>query len=122
MMRHACDYGVLVITLYSDAGPADRTGLFTRLGSLVRMHDPRPVVLVLAGPDIAEDALDVVLRVHRLCTRLGLLLSVACPSAPVRRLLEANADPDGAPPVIHARADTAVATAGALVRTAAVLA
>ncbi|PZH18099.1 hypothetical protein C1I97_04240 [Streptomyces sp. NTH33] len=51
-----------------------------------------------------------VLRAHRLCSHLGLGMSVATHSAPARRLLEANGDTNGIRRVVRARADTAIAT------------
>jgi hypothetical protein len=112
MITHSRETGVLVITVHPDSDTADEAGLFTRMSSLVRVYDPDPVVVVLT--DAADAAVEAVLRVHCLCTRLGLVLSVASHSAPVRRLLEANADTSGARLIIHARADTAITTAGAL--------
>lgn len=61
----------------------------------------------------------MVLRAHRLCDRLGLVMSVATHSAPARRLLdEANSETGGIRLIVHARADIAIATATALITAA----
>jgi hypothetical protein len=52
-----------------------------------------------------------VLRAHRLCGRLGTLMSVATHRAPARRLLEANAGIGSPRLVIHPRIDIAISAA-----------
>ncbi|MFF0854555.1 hypothetical protein ACFYVM_26420 [Streptomyces sp. NPDC003280] len=113
-VSHSLDRGVLVVTVHDDPGTGGRTALHERIGALVEGHRPVSLVVVLGDDAEADAAVGAVLRSHRLCSRLGLVMSVAAHSAPVRRLLEANADPDGTRLVIHARADTAIATATAL--------
>lgn len=81
---------------------------------LVHGHKPASVVIVLDQPPPTQTALSVVLRAHHLCSRLDLVMSVATHSAPVRRLLAAGADTKDIRLVIHARADTAIATATAV--------
>ncbi|MER6281120.1 hypothetical protein ABT272_42500 [Streptomyces sp900105245] len=114
MVSHALEQGVLVVTVHDDPGSDGRAVLLTRISDLVKGHAPTSLVLVLDGP-AADSAVGVVLRVHRLCSRLGLVMSVATHSAPVRRLLEADADAGGTRLVVLARADTAIRlTAAAL--------
>ncbi|MET7475974.1 hypothetical protein ABZT17_16625 [Streptomyces sp. NPDC005648] len=106
---------VLVITIHDEPGAGTRAAPLTRISDLVHGYRPASVVIVLDQPAPTRAALGVVLRAHRLCSRLGLVLSVAAHSAPVRRLLAALADTeDGIRLVVHARADTAIATATAL--------
>ncbi|MCK1820785.1 hypothetical protein MTQ10_14475 [Streptomyces sp. XM83C] len=71
-------------------------------------HRPAAVVVVLDRPASAGAALSVVLRVHGLCSGLGILMSVATGSAPARRALHAAADRTGVRLVVHARRHTAV--------------
>ncbi|MEV6612602.1 hypothetical protein AB0N31_01640 [Streptomyces sp. NPDC051051] len=115
MMSHALDLDVLVITVHADPGADGREGLLAQVSALVEGHMPVFVVMVLDESAATDATVGVVLRVHRLCSRLGLLMSVATHSAPARRLLdEASADNSGIRLIIHARADVAVATATAL--------
>ncbi|MER6457178.1 hypothetical protein ABT270_31905 [Streptomyces sp900105245] len=115
MVSHALEQGVLVVTVHDDPGSDGRAVLLARISDLVKGHAPTSLVLVLDGPAAADSAVGVVLRVHRLCSRLGLVMSVATHSAPVRRLLEADADAGGTRLVVLARADTAIRlTAAAL--------
>lgn len=114
MMPHTLKKRVLVITMHDDPGVDSRVALLTEISDLVHGHKPASVVIILAQPSPTQAALSVVLRAHHLCSRLDLVLSVASHSAPVRRLLAAGADPGGIRLVIHARADTAIATATAL--------
>lgn len=114
MMSHTLKKRVLVITMHDDPGVDTRVALLTRISDLVHGHRPASVVIILAQPSPTQAALSVVLHVHHLCSRLDLVLSVATHSAPVRRLLSAGADKGGIRLVIHARADTAIATATAL--------
>ncbi|MFF7969713.1 hypothetical protein [Streptomyces sp. NPDC007905] len=114
MMSHSLNQGVLVITVHDDPGIGGRAALLAHISGLVRGHKPASLVIVLDEPAAGDAAVSVVLRTHRLCGRFGLVMSVATHSAPVRRLLEAGADTGGIRLVIHARADTAIATATAL--------
>ncbi|MET7685714.1 hypothetical protein [Streptomyces sp. NPDC005423] len=110
MLTHSIERGVLVLRLQGDPGPPDVDALSEHISGLVHAHDPAPVVIVL-GADAPPSSVEAVLRAHRRCAPLGVLLSVATHSAPVRRALEAQAGADGPPLVIHARVDTAIATA-----------
>ncbi|GGX81052.1 hypothetical protein GCM10010515_55740 [Streptomyces fructofermentans] len=105
---------MLVLTLEDEggeeSGPRARDVLATRIGDLVHVHSPMPVVIILGG-DAAETVISAVLHAHRLCSRLGVLMSVATPSAAARRALVAEAAVPGARLVVHARADIAIATA-----------
>ncbi|MET8454655.1 hypothetical protein [Streptomyces sp. NPDC005209] len=114
MIRHSVEHGVLVITVHDDPGIGGRATLLTQISDLVLGHQPASLVIILNEPAATDAAVNVVLRAHRLCNRLGLVMSVTTHSAPVRRSLEANADTNGTRLVIYARADTAIATAGAL--------
>ncbi|MFB9467126.1 hypothetical protein [Streptomyces cinereospinus] len=114
MMSHTLDQDALVITVHDDPGVDRRAALLAEIGDLVQGYRPASVVVVLDESAATEAALSVVLRAHRLCSRLGLVMSVATRSAPARRRLEADADTRGVRLVIHARADTAIATATAL--------
>ncbi|MFE1248423.1 hypothetical protein [Streptomyces sp. NPDC058735] len=111
MLSHTLDHGILVVTVHSDPGIGGRAALLTKITDLVRAYRPAPVVVVLDEPASAAAAVSVVLRVHRLCSQLGVLMSVASGSAPTRRALEDNADTAGTRLVVHARPDTAVAAA-----------
>ncbi|MGX1267583.1 hypothetical protein [Streptomyces phaeoluteigriseus] len=115
MMSHVLEQDVLVITVHADPGIGGRATLLAGIGDLIEGHMPASVVVVLDEAAATEAAVGVVLRTHRLCSRLGLVMSVATHSAPARRLLdEANADTNGIRLIIHARADIAIATATAL--------
>lgn len=110
LLSHSLDRGVLVVTVHRDPGVGGRAELLTRITGLVEAYRPAPLVVVLGEP-ATRAAVGVLLRVHRLCSRLGVLMSVATHSAPTRRALEAEADPAGTRLVVHARTDTAVAAA-----------
>lgn len=115
MMSHMLEQRVLVITVHDDPGVDMRAALLTEISDLVHGYKPASVVIVLDHPTPTQAALSVVLRAHRLCSRLDLVMSVATHSAPLRRLLAAGADTEeGIRLVVHARADTAIATATAL--------
>ncbi|MFC8102351.1 hypothetical protein [Streptomyces sp. NPDC057363] len=110
MFSHSLEQGVLVLTVHGECGLSGRAPLLTRIGDLVHAYKPAPVVVVLEEAASVSTVVSV-LQVHRMCSQLGILMSVASHSAPVRRLLEANADTSGVRMVIHARADTAIAAA-----------
>ncbi|MFG1665116.1 hypothetical protein [Streptomyces sp. Y7] len=114
MMSHTIERGVLVITMHGNPGIAMRATLLARINDLVHVHKPASVVVVLDQPSPTPTALSLVLRTHHLCSHLGLVMSVAARSAPVRRLLAAGTDATDIGLVIPARADTAIATATAL--------
>ncbi|PAK26130.1 hypothetical protein CJD44_12285 [Streptomyces sp. alain-838] len=111
MLSHSLEHGVLVITVHQAPDIAGRAEFVGRIEGLVHAHKPAPVLIVLEEYAADGPTTSVVLRVHRTCRDLGILLSVASTSAPVRRLLEAHADTAGTHLVIHARADTAVTAA-----------
>ncbi|MES5823327.1 hypothetical protein [Streptomyces sp. RG80] len=81
------------------------------MSDLIHAYKPTPVVIVLDDGAAVGAVISVVLRVHRMCRDLGVVMSVATASAAARRLLEANAVTSGFRLVVHARADTAIATA-----------
>lgn len=115
MMSHMFEQRVLLITMHDDPGIDMKAALITRISDLVRGYRPASVVIVLDQPEPTRATLSVVLRTHHLCSRLDLVMSVVTHSAPARRLLAAGADTEeGTRLVIHARADTAIATATAL--------
>lgn len=115
MLSHVLERRVLVITMHDEPGAGTRAALSPQISDLVHGYRPASVVIVLDEPAPTRATLCVILRAHRLCSRLGLVLSVAVHSAPVRRLLAALADTeDCIRLVIHARVDTAIATAAAL--------
>ncbi len=111
MLSHSLEQGVLVITVHEDPGIDGRATLLTEISGLLHAHKPAPIVIVLDESAAGDAAVSVVLRVHRLCNHLGLLMSVVTHSAPARRLLETNALTGSMPLVVYARADTAIATA-----------
>ncbi|MFE2297046.1 hypothetical protein ACFXAW_02480 [Streptomyces sp. NPDC059445] len=110
MVTHSLERGVLVLTLDDAPGSQDEDDIPGRISDLVHAHDPRPVVIVLGGNPPAA-ATSAVLRAHRMCGDLGVPMSVATHSAPVRRRLQTQAPVLGARLVVHARTDTAIATA-----------
>ncbi|MEU9671155.1 hypothetical protein AB0J81_29310 [Streptomyces bobili] len=115
MMSHVLDQDVLVITVHDDPGIGGRAALLAEISDLIEVLLPSSVVIVLDEAATTEATVGVILRAHRLCDRLGLVMSVATHSAPARRLLdEANAETGGIRLIIHARADIAIATATAL--------
>ncbi|GGS67628.1 hypothetical protein AB0E75_29475 [Streptomyces griseoviridis] len=109
MLSYRLDHEVLVITVERDPGIGGRADLANRITDLVDAHRPSPVVVVLADPATGGAAVSAVLRAHQHCGRLGVLMSVVSHSAPLRRLLENNADTRGLRLVVHARADAAIA-------------
>ncbi|MFJ8076457.1 hypothetical protein ACIQ7Q_21535 [Streptomyces sp. NPDC096176] len=111
MLSHVIQHGVLVITVHTDPGIGQRAALSKEISDLVHLHRPAPVVIVLEEQAAGSAAVSAVLRAHRMCNHLGVLMSVATHSAPARRLLESNADTTGTRLVIHARTDTAISTA-----------
>ncbi|MGM0357253.1 hypothetical protein [Streptomyces sp. ECR3] len=111
MLSHALERGVLVLTVHRDPGPTGRAALAAEIGNLVHAYRPRPVVVVLEEPAAGPATVGAVLRAHRLCSGLGVLMSASAHSAPARRLLEEGADTGGCRLVVHARRDTAIAAA-----------
>ncbi|MFD5816667.1 hypothetical protein [Streptomyces sp. NPDC127038] len=110
MVTHFLERGVLVLTLDDDPGSRDQNDLPRRISDLVHAHDPRPVVIIVGGVAPAT-ATSAVLRARRMCSDTGVLMSVAAHSAAVRRRLQAQPPAVGTPLVVHARTDTAIATA-----------
>jgi hypothetical protein len=105
---------VLVIRVHDDPGHGAPSTLLTRISDLIHAFQPMPVVIVLDEPAAGAAIVGVVLRVHRLCGRLGLLMSVATHDALARRLLEAAAEASGTRLVIYARIDAAIVGAATL--------
>ncbi|WP_258054508.1 hypothetical protein [Streptomyces sp. Ru71] len=104
------DQGVLVVTVQNDTGDG-RTELLEEIEDLIRGYQPLPVVIAVEDPDVGAAAIDMVLQAHRVCVRLGVLMSVITHSAPLRRMLQTRAERDGVRLVINARADIAIAAA-----------
>ncbi|MET7690312.1 hypothetical protein ABZT06_20405 [Streptomyces sp. NPDC005483] len=113
MLSHSLEQGVLVIVVHDDPGIGGRAALLAEISGLVHAHKSAPVVLVLDEPAASGAAVSAVLRAHRMCSDLGVFMSVATPSFPARRLLEVNADTTGIRLAIHASAETAVSIAAA---------
>ncbi|GGM19252.1 hypothetical protein GCM10010129_74400 [Streptomyces fumigatiscleroticus] len=111
MVSHHLEHGVLVVTVDQDPGIDGRARLSSQICDLVSAHRPAPVVIVLAEEATGRTAVSAVLRAHRLCGHLGVLMSVVTHSAPARRMLEDNAGTASPHLVVHARVDTAVMTA-----------
>ncbi|MGW7051045.1 hypothetical protein [Streptomyces sp. NPDC054887] len=111
MLSHTIEQGVLVITVLRDPGISGRAAVSETISELVHAHRSRPVVIVLDDGAAGPAAVSAVLRAHRMCGHLGILMSIATHSAAARRLLESNAHTEGSRPVIHARTDTAITTA-----------
>ncbi|MFA3872947.1 hypothetical protein ACSLFT_34890 (plasmid) [Streptomyces sp. G6] len=110
MLSHALEQGVLVITVYGETRIDGRARLLAKIGDLIHAYKPTPVVIVLDDSEAGGVMTSLVVRAHCMCSSLGVLMSVATHSAPMRRLLEASADSD-THLVIHARADIAVSAA-----------
>ncbi|GHB58377.1 hypothetical protein GCM10010377_56670 [Streptomyces viridiviolaceus] len=111
MLSHTLEHGVLVITVDQDPGIDGRAALSTHITGLVDAHRPAPVVIVIGDQAASDAAVSAVLRAHQWCARLGILMCVVAHSAPLRRLLENGAETSGPRLVVHARVDTAIATA-----------
>ncbi|MFH8755713.1 hypothetical protein [Streptomyces atroolivaceus] len=116
MLSHRVDHGVLVLTVQEDPGIGGRAELTSGITAFVRAYQPAPVLVVIEEPAATPATASAVLRAHRHCDELGVLMSVATHSAPVRRLLEANACSGGTRLVVHPCIDTAV---GSVYQTAA---
>ncbi|MCV2457773.1 hypothetical protein OEB94_00445 [Streptomyces sp. ICN988] len=111
MLSHVLEQGVLVIKVYGGTRIDGRATLFAKIGDLIHAYKPTPVVIVLDDSAVGRMMLSVVVRAHRMCTSLGVLMSVASHSAPLRRQLEASVGTDTKQLVIHARADVAISAA-----------
>lgn len=111
MLSHTIEQGVLVITVLRDPGISGRAPVSETISDLVHAHRPGPVVLVLDEAAAGPAAVSTVLRAHRMCSHLGILMSIATHSAAARRLLETHPYTGGHRPLVHARTDTAVTTA-----------
>lgn len=110
MLTQSLEHGVLVLAVEDDPGSAQPNILARLISDLVHVHAPTPVVVVLGGAATAA-VITAVVTAHRLCSGLDVLLSVATSSAPARRALRTRAAEHGAGLVVHARTDTAIATA-----------
>ncbi len=111
MLSHMVEHGVLVVTVRHDPGVAGRAQLSELISDLVHAHRPSPVVIVLGEQAIGLPAVSAVLRAHRMCSQLGIPMSVVTDSAAVSHLFEANAYIDGNRLIIHSRKDTATTAA-----------
>ncbi|WP_415944735.1 hypothetical protein [Streptomyces sp. 067-1] len=111
MLSHALEEDVLVITVHQEPRIDGRAELIEKIGGLIHAYRPAPVVVVLDEAAVGGTVISVIRRTHRLCDSLGVLMSVATHSAPVRRLLEAGMEAGLTHLVIHARADIAVSAA-----------
>ncbi|MFF2364592.1 hypothetical protein ACFVU0_18080 [Streptomyces sp. NPDC058122] len=80
------------------------------ISDLIHVHDPTPAVIVL-GTVVPDEVIEAVVEAYRRCRQSDVLISVATPSAPARRTLQAAAVGGGL--VVHACVDTAVRTADA---------
>ncbi|MFD0069904.1 hypothetical protein [Streptomyces sp. NPDC127574] len=109
MVKYALQHGVLVLTLDDDPG-ARVQELPGRIYDLARAHAPCPVVIILGGRATGP-VINAVQHAHRMCSELGMLISVVTHSAGARRALDAQPSDVGTRLVIHARTDTAIATA-----------
>jgi hypothetical protein len=110
MLSYRLEHEVLVITVEEDPGIGGRAALASRITDLVDAHRPSPVVVVIGERAAGSAAVSAVLRAHQFCGRLGVLMSVVTHSAPLRRLLAADADSRGLRLVVHARMDTAISS------------
>ncbi|MEV4331394.1 hypothetical protein AB0K02_12770 [Streptomyces sp. NPDC049597] len=108
MLHHTIERGVLVITLHDDVYLGNRVAVARGIASLVKAHMPAPVVIVLTASAVSAAAIGTVLRAHLMCSRLQVLMAVVTPSAPARRVLEANADVGGTRLVVFARSSQAI--------------
>ncbi|MFF3420052.1 hypothetical protein ACFYW9_36090 [Streptomyces sp. NPDC002698] len=111
MLSHRLENGVLVLTV-EDAPGLREQNLAALISDLVHVHDPTPAVVVL-GTVVPDEVIEAVVEAYRRCRRSDVLISVATPSAPARRTLQAQAAAQGGGLVVHARVDTAVRTADA---------
>ncbi|MFE2536885.1 hypothetical protein [Streptomyces sp. NPDC059371] len=111
MLSHRLENGVLVLTV-EDASGLREQNLAALISDLVHVHDPTPAVIVL-GTVVPDEVIGAVVEAYRRCRQSDVLISVATPSAPTRRALQAQADAAGGGLVVHARVDTAVRTADA---------
>ncbi|MFF3287056.1 hypothetical protein [Streptomyces sp. NPDC003023] len=110
MLTHAVDRGVLVVTtgVDIDIDISNRAFVAQNIARLVRSHLPLPVVLVLAAPVVSSAALSAVLRVHRMCSGLGVPLAVVTPSAAARLVLRASGGTTRFPLGVFAAAESAI--------------
>ncbi|MFC9945655.1 hypothetical protein [Streptomyces pratensis] len=111
MLSHRLDRGVLVLTVHEDPGIDGRAELAAGMTSYMRDYQPARVLVIIDDPAATPATASAVLRAHRQCDELGVLMSAATRSAPVRRLLEANAASGGARLVVHPHIDVAMSAA-----------
>ncbi|MFG2453926.1 hypothetical protein [Streptomyces sp. M41(2017)] len=109
MLSHALESGVLVLTVGDCSGPRTED-LAALISDLIHVHAPAPAVIVL-GHTVTGTVIEAIAEAQRRCRHLRTLISVATPSAPARRALQGRATAVGGGLVVHARADTAIATA-----------
>ncbi|MFJ3088269.1 hypothetical protein [Streptomyces sp. NPDC086838] len=108
MLSHAFNEGVLVCTVQEDPRIQRRAELANLILDLARVHQPAPVVVVIDDAAATPSTASAILRARSQCTELGVVLSVASHSAPLRRLLQDGEDPTLTRLVIHTRIDTAI--------------
>ncbi|WP_256332937.1 hypothetical protein [Streptomyces sp. 2131.1] len=108
MLSHAFNEGVLVCTVQEDPRIQRRAELANLILDLARVHQPAPVVVVIDDAAATPATASAILRARSQCTELGVVLSVASHSAPLRRLLQDGEDPTLTRLVIHTRIDTAI--------------
>ncbi|KQZ19986.1 MULTISPECIES: hypothetical protein [Streptomyces] len=111
MLSHRREHDVLVLTVREDPGINGRAELATRIMDFTQAYQPSPVLVVINDGAASPATASAVLRAHRQCSDLNVLFSVATHDAPVRRLLEDNADSRGARLVVHPRVDVALESA-----------
>lgn len=93
MLSHALENGVLVLTVDDEPGPHEQS-LAVLISDLVHVHAPTPAVVVL-GAVVTDPVIEAVVEAHHRCRQLDVLMSVATPSAPARRGLQAHATTHG---------------------------
>ncbi|MER7983324.1 hypothetical protein [Streptomyces sp. NPDC095817] len=111
MLSHKVENGVLVLNLEDESRPQEQD-LAALISDMVHVHAHMPAVIVL-GAAVHSEVIKAVLEAHHLCRELKVLIAVATPSAPARRVLQAESAAQGGGLVVYARADIAVATADA---------
>lgn len=111
VLSHVLEQGVLVISVHGEIRVDGGATLLAKISDLIHAYKPTPVVIVLDDSAAGTKVISVVVRAHRMCGSIGVLMSVASHSAPVRRRLEASVETDTTHLVIHARADIAISSA-----------
>ncbi|MER5882103.1 hypothetical protein ABT119_40030 [Streptomyces sp. NPDC001910] len=110
MLSHRIESGVLVLSIQDDLGAESQDALAALISDLIHVHESVPVVIVL-GAAATASVIDAVVRAHRMCRSLSVVVSVATPCASARRRLRAAGTAQGGRMVVHARTDIAITTA-----------